>query len=135
MVLRVETPVIYWVRMQTMDTSKLYQRLVLGMARYYAKSDSRKQLEVLEKGKLVAAAGDDGVYKRARLERLVYRVKGQVQELEKVEVFNVDYGEREFVKPVDVCSLPQHLGVEMFPPVVVRVVVSGIMPRDRDWDR
>merc|ERR1719427_2050426 len=75
MVLRVETPVMYWVRMQNMDMAKMYQKLVLGMARHFAKSEARKQLDVLERGKLVAAAGSDGVYRRARLERLVYRAR------------------------------------------------------------
>jgi len=48
---------------------------VLGMAITL----SRKQSEVLERGKLVAAAGIDMVYRRARLEEMVYKVSGQMQ--------------------------------------------------------
>ena len=42
MVLRMETPVIYWVKMQDMKMSMMYQKLVLDMAGHFAKS--RKQL-------------------------------------------------------------------------------------------
>ena len=79
MVLRVETPVMFWVRMLDMKMSTMYQKMVLGMARHFAKAESRKQLEVLERGKLVAAAGSDGVYRRARLEEMVYKVRSQMQ--------------------------------------------------------
>ena len=65
MVLRAETPIMFWVRMQDMKLARMYQKLVLEMARQFAKAESRKQLEVLERGKLVAAAGSDGVYRRA----------------------------------------------------------------------
>ena len=44
MVLRVETPIMYWVRMQDIKMAKMYQKLVLGMARHFAKAESRKQL-------------------------------------------------------------------------------------------
>ena len=67
---------MYWVRMQNTDMAKMYQKLVLGMARHFAKSEARKQLDVLERGKLVAAAGSDGVYRRARLERLGVQGEG-----------------------------------------------------------
>ena len=33
MVLRVEAPIMYWVRMQDMKMARMYQKLVLGMAR------------------------------------------------------------------------------------------------------
>ena len=134
MVVRVETPVMYWVRMQDLKKSKLYQKLVLGMARHYAKPDSRKQLTVLERGKLVAAAGSDGVYRRARLEEMVYKVRGQIQYLDRVEVFTLDCGEKETVKPCDLSSLPDEFGVEEYPPAVTKVVVGGIMAMDRDKD-
>ena len=132
MVLRVETPVMYWVRMQNMDMAKMYQKLVLGMARHFAKSEARKQLDVLERGKLVAAAGSDGVYRMSRLERLVYRARAQMQQLDMVEVFAVDWGERETVEPFDLSSLPDQLGVDVFPPAATRLVVAGIVAQDMD---
>ena len=36
--------------MQDMQMARMYQKLVLGMARHFAKAESRKQLEVLERG-------------------------------------------------------------------------------------
>ena len=51
------------------------------MARHFAKAESRNQLEVLERGKLVAAAGSDEVYRGARLEEMLYKVRGQMQYL------------------------------------------------------
>ena len=132
MVLRVESPVMYWVRMQNTDMAKMYQKLVLGMARHFAKSEARKQLDVLERGKLVAAAGSDGVYRRARL---VYRARGQMQQLDMEEVFTVDCEERETVQPCDLSSLPDQLGVDVFPPAATRLLVAGIVAQDmdRDW--
>jgi len=134
MVVRVETPVMYWVRMQDLKKSKTYQKLVLGMARHFAKPESRKQLSLLERGTLVAAAGSDGVYRRARLEEMVYKVRGQIQYLDRVEVFTLDCGEKEMVKPCDLSSLPDHFGVEEYPPAVTKVVVGGVMAMDRDKD-
>jgi hypothetical protein len=58
-----------------------------GQARHFSKAESRKQLESLER---VAAAGSDGVYRRARLEEMVFKVRGQMQYLDGVEVFTVD---------------------------------------------
>ena len=101
MVLRVETPIMYWVRMYDMQMA----RMVLGMARHFTNAESRKQLEVLERGKLVAATSSDGVYRRARLEETVYKVGGQMQYLDRVEVFKVDCGEKEMVKPCDLSIL------------------------------
>ena len=46
---------------------------------------------------LVAADGSDVVYRRARLEEMVYKVRGQMQYLNKVGVFTVDCGEEEMV--------------------------------------
>ena len=43
----------------------------------------------------------DGVYRRARLEEMVYNVRGQMQYLDRVGVFTVDCGEKEMVKPID----------------------------------
>ena len=83
------------------------------MARHFAKAESRKQLEVLERGKLVAADGSDEVYRRARLEEMLYKVRGQMQYLDRWEVFTVDCGENEMVKPCDLSILPDSLGVEI----------------------
>ena len=44
MVLRTETPIMYWVRMQDMKMARMYQKLVLGMAMQFAKAESTKQL-------------------------------------------------------------------------------------------
>ena len=86
---------------------------------------------MLEWGKLVAAAGSDGLYRRARLEEMVHKVMGQMQYLDSVEVFTVNCGEKKMVKPSDLSNLPYSLGVEMFPSAATKVVVGGIM--DRDW--
>ena len=112
---RVETPVMYWVKVQDRKKSLLCQRMVLGMARYFV-----KQLSVLERGKLVAAAGSDGVYRRARLEEMVYKVRGRMQYLDSVEVFTVDCGEKEMVKPSDLSILPEEFGVSVFPLLLPR---------------
>ena len=109
-----------------MKMSMMYQKLVLGMARHFAKAESRKQLEVLERGKLVAAAGSDGVYRRSRLEDMVYKVRGLMQYL------TVDCGEKEMVKPSDLSALPDNLSVEVLHPAATKVVVGGIMPTDMD---
>ena len=101
---------MYWVRIQDLKMARMYQKLVLGMARQFAKAESRKQMKVLERGKLVAAAGSDRVYRRARLEEMVYKVRGQMQYLDRVEVFTVDCGEKEMVKPSDLSNLPDNLG-------------------------
>ena len=47
----------------------------------------------------LAAAGSDGVYRRTRLEEMLYKVRGQMQYLDRWEVFTVDCGEKEMVKP------------------------------------
>jgi hypothetical protein len=79
----------------------------------------------LEWGKLVAAAGSDGLYRRARLEEMVHKVMGQMQNLDRVEVFTVNCGEKKMVKPSDLSNLPYS------PSAATKVVVGGIM--DRDW--
>ena len=66
---------------------------------------------------------------------MLYKVRGQMQYLDRVGVFTVDCGEKEMVKPSDLSILPDSLGVEMFLPAVTKVVVGGIMAMDmdRDW--
>jgi hypothetical protein len=44
MVLRVETPIMYLVNMQDMKIAGMYQKLALGLARHFAKAESRNQL-------------------------------------------------------------------------------------------
>ena len=62
---------------------------------------------------LVAADGSDVVYRRARLEEMVYKVRGQMQYLSRVGVFTVDCGEEEMVKPSDLREgAGQHLCVQ-----------------------
>jgi len=133
-VLFVETPVVYWVRLQNMETASNYQRLVMSMARYFANPVNRKPLDVLERGKLVAAAGTDGVFKRVRLENTVYKVKGSVHYLESVEVFMVDSGVKETVQLTDLSELPDHLGADHYPTIAKRVIVGGLMAMDSDSD-
>ena len=106
-----------------MKMSMMYQKLVLGMARHFAKAESRKQLEVLGRGKLVAAAGSEGVNRRSRLEDMA---RGLMQYL------TVDCGEKEMVKPSDLSALPDNLSVEVLPPAATKVVVGGIMATDMD---
>ena len=86
--------------MQDMKIARMYQKLVLGMA---------------------------------RMDEMVYKVRGQMQYLDRVEVFTVDCGEKEMVKPSDLSALPDSLGVEMFPAAATKVVVGRIMAMDRDW--
>ena len=83
----------------------------------------------------MAAAGSDGLYRRASLEEMVHNVMGQMQYLDRVEVFTVNCGEKKMVKPSDLSNLPYSLGGEMFPSVATKVVVGGIMAMDmdRDW--
>jgi hypothetical protein len=45
MVLRVETPIMYWVRMPDKKMARMYQKLVLGMALHFAKAESRNQTQ------------------------------------------------------------------------------------------
>ena len=47
---------------------------------------------------------------------MVYKVRGQMQYLERVGVFTVNCGEKEMLKLSDLSILPDSLGVEVFPP-------------------
>ena len=83
---------------------------------------------------IIAAAGDDGVYKRARVVALVYHRKEQMEKLVAVEVFLIDCGVKEEIQLEDVSQLPPQFGLDNYPAGAVRVVVSGVVPGDGDTD-
>ena len=111
-VLRVETPVVFWVRLtQQLDERRFGSDdgLPLAMARFYSKPESRKVVKMLEKGLLVAVEGRDGVVRRAQVKVLVFKkqIGGGKQELERLDVFTVDEGQLEMVSPEEVYELPE----------------------------
>ena len=70
-VLRVETPVMLWVRMTQQQEERRFgadDGLLLAMARFYSSLQSRKVVEMVERGLLVAVEGSDGVVRRARVQ-------------------------------------------------------------------
>ena len=112
-VLRVETPVVYWVKMTRQQDERRFgsdDGLHLAMARFFSSPQARKVVKVVEKGLLVAAEGRDGLIRRARVQVLVYKqVVGGGRQLEKLEVFTVDEGLLEVVNPGEVYELPERL--------------------------
>ena len=111
-VLRVETPVVFWVRLtQQLDERRFGSddELPLAMARFYSKPESRKVVKMLERGLLVAVEGRDGVVRRAQVKVLVFKkqIGGGKQELERLDVFTVDEGQLEMVSPEEVYELPE----------------------------
>ena len=58
---------------------------------------------------MVAAAGSDGVYRRAKFEEMLYKGRGLMQYLGRVEVLIVESGNMEMVKPCDLSALPDNL--------------------------
>ena len=112
-VLRVETPVVYWVKMTQQQDERRFgsdDGLHLAMARFFSSPQARKVVKVVEKGLLVAAEGRDGLIRRARVQVLVYKqVVGGGRQLEKLEVFTVDEGLLEVVNPGEVYELPERL--------------------------
>ena len=133
-ILSVETPVMYWVRLQDLQMEKSHNKMMLSMARYYTNEKTRTPLDTLEVNMLIAAAGDDGVYKRARVVALVYHRKEETEKLVGVEVFLIDCGLKEEMKLEDVTGLPSQFGLDIYPAGAVRVVVSGLVPGDGDTD-
>ena len=71
-VLRVETPVMLWVRLTQQQEERRFgadDGLLLAMARFYSNPQSRrKAVKMVERGLLVAVEGSDGVVRRARVQ-------------------------------------------------------------------
>ncbi len=101
--LRVETPVKYWVRLE----QEPGRSVLLSMARHYSGPAARAGVEVLESGRMVAVLGPDGVVKRARVVRVVQRARPGGGGPDHVEVFTVAEGGLEVVRPAEVYNLPE----------------------------
>ena len=75
-VLRVETPVMLWVRLTQQQEERRFgadDGLLLAMARFYSDPQSRIAVKmVAQRGLLVAVEGSDGVVRRARVQVLVH---------------------------------------------------------------
>jgi len=134
LILFVESPVRYWVRIQDPDLDRKYQRLVFKMGRYFTKESNIIVLmeEEIITGKTVVARSGDGVYRRARVLSKRYDKTRTKHRLHKIEIFLLDDGHTEFVYPGDLVQLPLELGTEAFPPSAAAVVVAGLIPQDRD---
>ena len=83
---------------------------------------------------IVAAASEDGVYRRARLMALSYEVKNGMEKLTKCRVFFVDCGFEEEVLLADISQLPEQFSLKSHPAAAIRVVVCGVVPGDKDLD-
>ena len=116
--LRVETPVMFWVRLTQQQDERRFgtdDGLLLALARFYSNPKSRTALKVVESGLMVAAEGNDGVVRRAHVQKLVFKqVNGGNQQLEKLEVFTVDEGQLEVVSPQEVYELPERWILDTF---------------------
>ena len=85
----------------------------------------------------MTAADKDCIYWRARIERLITREVKEVKGLEQItgaEVFLIDLGVRVDVGVGDLAHLPEDVLEDEVPPCASRVVVSGVLPADRDTD-
>ena len=129
-ILGVESPVVYWVKMK--DSESELTKLMLRMARHYNNKETKEPLETLELNMLVAAATDDGVYKRAKLLEMIYEVKDEKESLVRLEVFLVDYGIKAEVELSDITELLPDFSYDKFPPCAVKVVIGGVVPGDGD---
>ena len=90
LVLSVETPVLYWVRVRNSILDMEFQRMVLRMGRHFCREGSCVPIPSAEVvvGSVLAVEGECGVYHRARVDRLEYNE----DKLVKVKVFLVDDG-------------------------------------------
>jgi len=135
-VLRVATPVLFWVRLTQQQDDRRFgsdDGLALAMARFYSNPESRKVVKMVESGLFVAVEGGDGIVRRAQVQVLVFKqIGGGKQELERLEVFTVDEGQLEVVSPQEVYDLPESLSASAFPPAAVCLVIAGLKPRDGD---
>ena len=131
-ILAVESPVVYWVKMKDSESELAFNQLMLKMARHYNNKEAKEPLETLELNMLVAAATDDGVYKRAKLLEMIYKVQDEQESLIGVDVFLVDYGIKAEVELGDITELLPEFGYDKFPPCAVKVVIGGLVPGDGD---
>ena len=137
-VLRLESPVSYWVRLlqdpeDERRSQQQFLRLMMAVSKEFSKSEARLPVREVRRGEMVAVLGREGVVRRGRVERLVQRSElGGVTSLESVEVFAVDSGQLEVVTPCQVFALPASLATSVFPPSAIRLVVSGLRPLHRD---
>ena len=131
-ILSVESPVVYWVKMKDSASELASNELMLKMARHYNNKEAKEPLETLELNMLVAAATDDGVYKRAKLLEMIYKVKDEQESLVGVVLFLVDYGIKAEVELSDITELVQDFSYENFPPCAVKIVIGGVVPGDGD---
>ena len=109
--LRVETPVMFWVRLTQQQDERRFgsdDGLPLALARFYSNPEARKVVKMVESGLFVAVEGSDGIVRRAQVQVLVFKqIGGGKQELERLEVFTVDEGQLEVVAPQEVYELPE----------------------------
>ena len=85
-------------------------------------------------GDVVCARCEDGVYRRARLVQLFHVSRGSYRSLDRLEVFLLDEGNVELVRPGDLVAMPPDLGLDKIPPAATAVVVAGLEPNDNDPD-
>ena len=133
-ILAVESPVVYWVKMKDSESELASNQLMLKMARHYNNQEAKEPLDTLELNMLVAAATDDGVYKRAKLLEMIYKVQDEQESLVGVEVFLVDYGIKAEVELSDISELLPEFSYDNFPPCALKVVIGGVVPGDGDTD-
>ena len=136
LILRVETPVLYWVRVVDSMYDRDFQRRVLRMATHFCRKESCVQLspELIEVGDVVAVEGDDEVYHRARVLGLECKEYKEVDKLVRVKVFLVDEGIAESFHPSRIYKIPESLGLDTFVAGATPVTVTGILPPDNDPD-
>ena len=134
-ILTMQTPVLYWVRLEDEEFQLSHQKLVLKLAKHFSNTDHHQPLETLKLQSLVAAAGEDGVYRRARLVNQVYQRRGEMEQLVAMVVFLIDSGTEEEVRLDDIAELPEEFGLKYYPAAARRVFISGVVPGDddRDW--
>ena len=80
----------------------------------------------------MAAAGEDGVYKRARLLDKIVERKDEMEKLVGMNVFFLDSGVEEDISLDDIAELPEKFGLHHYPAAARRVVISGVVPGDQD---
>ena len=118
-VLRLESPVSYWVRLlqdpeDERRSQQQFLRLMMAVSKEFSKSEARLPVREVRRGEMVAVLGREGVVRRGRVERLVQRSQlGGVTSLESVEVFAVDSGQLEVVPPCQVFALPASLATSV----------------------
>jgi len=135
LVLRVETPVLYWVRVMDSMYDRDFQMRVLRMGRHFCRKESCVPIshQELVLGLFVAVEGDEGVYHRARVVSLEYK-ECQEDKLIKVKLFLVDEGVAGSFHPSRISRLPVSLGLDSFVAGATPVTVTGILPPDKDPD-